>query len=75
MIFRKGRQMKVRLPSGVIIKDVPEGMSKNELIRIDTKNGLLPEESPVEDTAQHDQESQEMLSFLAEQGWEVQDIQ
>ena len=50
--------MKVRLPSGVIIKDVPEGMSKNELIRIATKNGLLPEESPVEDTAQHDQESQ-----------------
>jgi hypothetical protein len=67
--------MRVRLPNGKVINNVPEGTTKAELKAIAIKNGLLPEESPVEDTAQHDQESQEMLSFLAEQGWEVQDIQ
>ena len=67
--------MKVRLPNGTVVKDVPEGVSPEELRDMAIKKGLADVSDFPDLEVQKDQESQEMLSFLAEQGWEVQDIQ
>ena len=67
--------MKVRLPNGTVVKDVPDGVSPEELRDVAIKKGLAEVSDFPELKAQKDQESQEMLSFLAEQGWDVQEIQ
>jgi hypothetical protein len=65
--------MKVRLPNGVVISGVPEDVSKSELRDKAISAGFASEEDFPE--IQEEKKSQEILGFLAENGWNLQDIE